>query len=89
MPERWRRLPHVYPEGKELFVTWRLHGSLPPSRYPPSNKEMTAGQAFVWIDRYLDTTRTGPMFLKNERVAGIVVDSLFFGADELDHYEKC
>ena len=25
-----RHLPHRYPEGKWLFVTWHLHGSLPP-----------------------------------------------------------
>ena len=24
-----RRLPHIYVEGKWLFVTWHLHGSLP------------------------------------------------------------
>src|SRR4051794_28773542 len=51
-----RRLPHVYPEGKWLFPTWHLHGSLPQTRYPPPGK-LSAGEAFVWMDRYLDTTR--------------------------------
>jgi REP element-mobilizing transposase RayT len=23
------RLPHIYPPGRWLFITWRLHGSLP------------------------------------------------------------
>lgn len=30
-----RRLPHVYPAGAWLFVTWHLAGSLPNTRYPP------------------------------------------------------
>jgi len=29
-----RRLPHWLPEGRALFVTWRLHGSLPASQRP-------------------------------------------------------
>ena len=53
--------PHQYPEGKWLFVTCHLHGSLPQAKYPPPGK-LSAGAAFVWIDRYLDTTRTGPSF---------------------------
>jgi len=27
-----RRLPHWQPKGVDLFITWRLHGSLPPDR---------------------------------------------------------
>src|ERR1039457_6313812 len=29
MAEYRRRLPHFHPDGEYLFVTWRLHGSLP------------------------------------------------------------
>jgi len=25
--QRHRRLPHIYPEGKALFITWHLRGS--------------------------------------------------------------
>src|SRR5205823_14372879 len=57
-----RRLPHQYPPGKWLFVTWHLHGSLPHAKYPPPNK-LSSGAAFVWMDRYLDSTRTGPRHL--------------------------
>ncbi|HUE03862.1 MAG TPA: transposase [Bryobacteraceae bacterium] len=70
-----RRLPHVYPEGAWLFVTWHLHGSLPQARYPPAEK-LSAGKAFVWMDRYLDTARLGPMFLKRPDVAEIIVEAL-------------
>jgi REP element-mobilizing transposase RayT len=53
--------------------------------YPPAGK-LSAGQAFVWMDRYLDTTRTGPMYLAQEPIARLVVESLRRGV-ELGHYE--
>jgi REP element-mobilizing transposase RayT len=76
-----RRLPHIYPEGAWLFVTWHLHGSLPKARYPPPDK-LSAGKAFVWMDRYLDTTRLGPMFLKRPEVANLVVEALARGVQK-------
>jgi putative transposase len=85
MPDSRRRLPHRYPEGKWLFVTWHLWGSLPQARYPPPGK-MSAGRAFVWMDRYLDTVRSGPMDLKRPDIAEIVVRSLRRGV-VLGHYE--
>ena len=80
-----RRLPHQYPQGKWLFVTWHLHGSLPHAKYPPANK-LSAGQSFVWMDRYLDTTRTGPMYLRQERIAKAVLECMRRGV-ELAHYD--
>jgi len=76
-----RRLPHVYQEGAWLFVTWHLYGSLPKARYPPPGK-LSAGKAFVWIDRYLDTTRFGPMFLRRPEVADLVVEALRRGCEK-------
>lgn len=70
-----RRLPHIYPEDAWLFVTWHLHGSLPQALYPPPGKP-SAGKAFVWMDRYLDTTRLGPAFLRRPDVADLVVATL-------------
>ena len=60
-----RRLPHQYRQGKWLFVTWHLHGSLPHVKYPPPNK-LSSDAAFVWMDRYLDSTRTGPRYLAQD-----------------------
>jgi len=80
-----RRLPHVYPDHCWLFVTWHLHGSLPQGRYPPPAKA-SAGEAFVWIDRYLDLARDGPVSLRQDAIAQLVVDSLFRGV-ELGHYQ--
>ncbi len=40
VPECPRRLPHHHPEGKWLFLTWHLHGSLPRrSTLPGSRRE--------------------------------------------------
>ena len=85
MGEFRRRLPHQYPEGKWLFVTGHLHGSLPHARYPPASK-LSSGAAFVWMDRYLDTTRSGPMYLTQERIANLIVAALRRGAS-LGHYD--
>jgi putative transposase len=79
------RLPHQFPEGKWIFATWHLHGSIPHARYPPPGK-VSAGKAFVWMDRYLDTTVEGPMYLVLEPIAGIVVASLERG-QELGHHD--
>jgi REP element-mobilizing transposase RayT len=68
-----RRLPHIYPENGWLFVTWHLQGSLPRALYPPPNKP-SAGKAFLWMDRYLDTAREGPVFLRIPEVAQSVVE---------------
>ena len=80
-----RRLPHAYPQGKWLFVTWHLHGSLPHARYPPPGKA-SAGKAFVWMDRHLDQASTGPLFLRQQELADSVVQSLHKGV-ALGHYE--
>jgi putative transposase len=86
MDQLRRRLPHVWAEGKRLFVTWHLYGSLPHALYPPPNKQ-NAGQAFVWMDRYLDSARGGPLYLKQRPIAQLVVDSIHFGAQHLQYYE--
>src|ERR1700694_273815 len=70
-----RRLPHLYTVHQDLFVTWHLAGSLPVGRYP-STRSPRAGQAFVWMDRYLDTAKCGPFWLAREDVAAVVVREL-------------
>ena len=85
MDESRRRLPHQYPRDTWLFVTWHLHGSIPQTRCPRPGK-LSSGKAFVWMDRYLDTARTGPMHLRQEPIARLVQDSLYRGI-ELGHYE--
>lgn len=80
-----RRLPHDYPPGRWLFLTWHLHGSLPHGQFPPPGK-ITAGEAFVWIDRYLDRAASGPVYLRQPAIARLVVDSLHKGV-ALGHFD--
>jgi putative transposase len=80
-----RRLPHIYPQGRWLFLTWHLYGSLPQGKYPPS-AHASAGRAFVWMDRYLDRAQSGPRFLQQESIARLVMDCLLRGS-ELGHYQ--
>jgi REP-associated tyrosine transposase len=80
-----RRLPHLYPEGMPLSLTWHLHGSLPASLLP-SPGPLASGQAFACLDRQLDARRDGPMYLRQPDIAQIVVGSIYKGA-ELGHYE--
>jgi REP element-mobilizing transposase RayT len=85
MEESRRRLPHVYPEGRWLFLTWHLHGSLPQRAYPPPG-HLNSGQAFAWMDRCLDSARYGPSYLSQGDVAGIVLNALSRGR-ELGHFD--
>jgi putative transposase len=79
-----RRLPHIYPKGVPLFVTWHLHGSLPHNLHPPGT--LTSGEAFVWLDRHMDNPKQGPLYLQPPEIAKIVVASIRKGV-ELGHYE--
>lgn len=66
-----RRLPHWDTTRQPLFVTFRLHGSLPHSRdFPPAY--LSSGQAFVAMDRLLDRSGYGPVFLQGPEVALLV-----------------
>jgi REP element-mobilizing transposase RayT len=53
--------------------------------YPPPGRT-NSGQAFVWMDRYLDTAAGGPKYLLNDQIARAVMTSLHRGID-LGHYQ--
>ena len=79
MPSSERRLPHLYTIGQPLFITFRLHDSLPPGRaFMPSS--ITSGEAFVHMDRLLDSGRSGPLFLRRPEIAVRIVDAIHRGA---------
>ena len=69
-----RHLPHYHSIGQATFLTWRLHGSLPPNRSFPS--PIPSGEAFLAMDRLLDTMHGGPLFLRMPEVAKMVVDAI-------------
>src|SRR5260370_30677701 len=79
-------LPHVWGKGKRRFSTWKLEGRQPHALCPPPNKQ-NAGQAFVWMDRYLDSARGGPLYLKQPPIAQLVVVSIHYSAQHLQYYE--
>jgi REP element-mobilizing transposase RayT len=86
MPHYERRLPHFDLVGHPLFVTFRLHGSLPSSRiFPPGR--LTSGEAFAAIDRILDKASTGPRYLAIPEIAGLVVASILAGESRFHRYE--
>jgi putative DNA methylase len=82
MPLYRRRLPHLSEPGLPVFLTWRLHGSLPSHRRFPT-ASLTSGKAFATLDRLLDETRVGPFYLHQPEIADMVVDVLFHTAKVL------
>jgi putative transposase len=67
-----RHLPHWHPDGAWLFITWRLHGSMPLGISPRLTE--APGRQFLALDRLLDQAATGPTWLTDARVASAVCD---------------
>lgn len=73
-----RNLPHWQPEARDLFLTWRLHGSLPrpvltalrTDRYP------SPGRRFLAFEENLDRAAFGPTWLRSPDVAQTVIQSI-------------
>jgi putative DNA methylase len=80
-----RRLPHLQDGERPIFLTWRLHGSLPPNRVFGS--EATAGRAFATMDSLLDHARGGPLHLRRPEIAALMVDALQYGQDRMRYYQ--
>lgn len=82
-----RNLPHWYPDGKSIFLTWRLYGSLPQSvinwlriarqrlRKPELSSEARLFEfkkLFGKVDSLLDQATSGPVWLKNAEIASLI-----------------
>ena len=84
-----RHLPHWHPEGASIFVTWRLYGSLPATvrtaRNGCATKE-SAGKQFKRLDSALDKCNTGPLWLKDPRIAAIVIEIIRKGESNLHYF---
>jgi putative transposase len=70
-----RHLPHWHPLGLDLFVTWRLKGSLPTHLQGLASQDLP-GKRFVELDRALDLAEAGPQRLRDPRVAESVIAAL-------------
>ena len=81
-----RDLPHWQPEGAALFLTWRLHSSLP-KEYLESHRDPDPAKEFVRQDRILDKALVGPTWLKDERVAACVAAALHHADAVLKLYD--
>jgi len=80
-----RRLPHDYEVDQPVFLTWRLHDSLPSHRtFPPAVRN--SGQAFAAMDRLLNEVSGGPFCLRQPAVADMIVEAIQYNADVLKHY---
>jgi putative DNA methylase len=80
-----RHLPHYYEIGQPIFLTCRLHDSLPPHRVFPA-ATLTSGQAFAAMDRLLDEARSGAFYLRQPRIADMVLEAIQYNAKILGHY---
>jgi REP element-mobilizing transposase RayT len=67
-------------------VTWRLYGSLPSFVVKSKHKESNPGRAFLLYDRELDRAAYGPTWLKDPKLAQLVVNALEFGERQLQLY---
>jgi len=90
-----RNLPHWHPEGKTIFLTWRLFGSLPasfmkkwptPARRTATNRDCIASQSaleenFPQLDDALDAARSGPLWLADPELAAYAEYPIWHGAD--------
>ena len=85
MAEYRRRLPHFHPDGEYLFVTWRLHGSLPVAEADAIYA--TPGHAFAAQDRAL-AQHHGTLWLSDTRVARHVAHTIRDGERQQRLYES-
>ena len=83
-----RHLPHWHPEAASIFLTWRLYAFLPASVRTARNgcaTKYSAGKRFHLLDSALDKCTTGPLWLKEPRIAALIVETIRRG-DALDYF---
>jgi REP-associated tyrosine transposase len=70
-----RTLPHWQPEGRDLFITFRLSGSLPSHIMSAlrASKTKELGKRFREFDNELDKSSSGPLWLREPRIAELIV----------------
>ena len=74
-----RRLPHWIPNHSILLVTWRLAGSMPSSGPLMLTAHNTGRFPFVQEDERLARVSSGPFWLRDPRVAGMLAGALRYG----------
>jgi putative transposase len=67
-------LPHYVPNDRPYFLTFRLAGSIPVDEEQLGILRIK--RKFAEYDKMLDTIRSGPHWLKEERIAAIVKEAI-------------
>jgi putative DNA methylase len=89
-----RNLPHWHPQGKTIFITWRLYGSLPVSvlkkiltskntratNISELDLEDSPGKQFRRLDAALDSAKSGPLWLADPEFADYAEYPILHGA---------
>ena len=76
-----RRLPHFYEIDRPVFLTWRVHDSLPPNRAFPTDTTHS-GRAFAAMDRLLDGVCNGAIYLRQPAIANMTVEAIHYNAND-------
>jgi REP element-mobilizing transposase RayT len=76
-----RRLPHWFPDDAIVFVTWRLAGSVPVGQTIAVCGLATSNvpASFLQHDERFDRSDFGPVWLRDTRVASMIVNALLYG----------
>ncbi len=77
-----RHLPHWVPEQATVFVTWRLAGSVPVC----ADFRARDNESLLQQQERLDSFDRGPFWLRDPRVARVVVDALEYGESVRQFY---
>lgn len=84
-----RNLPHWHPEGKAIFLTWRLYGSLPAAALKHlATLRAAPGKQFAAAEKLLDHGNSGPFWLRDPKIAVLVKESILRG-ERLGQYTLC
>jgi REP element-mobilizing transposase RayT len=83
---KWRKLPHYHPPGADYFITYRLAGSIPKHILSIMQEEFESQIVsdkmkkgiFNRFDELLHDNLNEPYWLKEDLLAKIVADSLFY-----------
>jgi hypothetical protein len=79
-------LPHWHPDGASIFLTWRLFGALPRNALGRiKNLHTDPRRQFLAAEALLDRPRSGPRWLADPKIAGLIEKTLERG-EELRQY---
>ena len=84
-----RNLPHRFPPGFTIFLTWRLFGSIPNFASSRINygRELSDREKFLRMEECLERRTDGPRWLANPRIGETVSSVLERGEAQFNRYK--